>query len=1295
MVLTPTFAENVDLTQAQHVAQSFLQSKMGQSPDIHLIDYSDRASFSHFYVFGNDNCFVIVSADDRVTPIIGYSTENAFGQTTMPENVFGWLKAYDDEVGTAISRHMDATDEIQSEWSNLLNGNGLEPLSRTSVSPLLLTMWDQTEPYNNLCPSTSGGPGNHSFAGCVATAMAQVMNYWEHPVKGTGNHSYNCPNFGNLSANFATTTYDWDHMKNSYSMGYTSTEATAVATLMYHCGVSVDMAYGVGNAGSAAYTSDVANALKTYFNYATTTQYYSKSSYNDTQWINMLKTELDNGRPVIYTGQSSDGGHSFVCDGYNENNQFHFNWGWSGYCNGYYAIGALNPGPGGSGSGSQGQYNAQNGAIFGCEPITPSINPPTNVNSSVNGRNVTVTWTAASSAVSYKVYRDGNLIAGSVTGTSYTDSNVTYGDHVYYLKSVASNGAMSLQSATTTANVHFAGPVPTNLQGTPSGSSANLTWNAPASETTILQYGTGSMVSAVGYSGNTGTYWAQRYPASTLAQYAGMAINKVSVYFYSAGSYTLYIYKGNETGTTELVQQKSYSNSGSGWKDITLTTPAPVDYTQDLWVVMYAPSSINYPATFCSYSGSGVADARYISYSGDSWAQHTNTNTGSPNISWLMKTYMTDGTYTYRVYRNNSAVATNVSGTTYTDNNLASGTYNYYVTTNYYGGESDASNTVSVVIDGTQTYNITVSADPTAGGNVTGGGSYNSGQSCTVTASANTGYTFVNWTENGTQVSTSANYTFTVNGNRNLVAHFQQQSYTITVSADPTTGGSVSGGGTFNHGQSCTVHATANTGYTFINWTENGTQVSTNANYTFTVNSNRNLVAHFQQQSYTITVSADPTAGGSVSGGGTFNHGQSCTVHATANTGYTFINWTENGTQVSTNANYTFTVNGNRNLVAHFQLQTYNITVSADPTAGGNVTGGGTYTQGQSCTVTATANTGYTFINWTENGSQVSTNANYTFTVNSNRTLVAHFSTQSYVITAMADPAEGGTVSGSGGYNYGDNCTLTATANTGYTFVNWTKNGTQVSTNASYTFTVTETATYVAHFQIQSYTITVAANPEEGGSVSGGGSFNYGQSCTVHAMANEGYNFVNWTENDNPVSNEADYTFTVEGNRELVANFSIGNFVVTAITDPENGGSITGTGSYDYGETCTLSIEPYENYTFINWTEDGEEVSTEPTFSFTVEGNRSFVAHLLFYDGLNETTTPIELYPNPADDWLHIMGEGLLKVVVVNTLGQVIESAEIEDQGSLLLNVKHYEPATYIITVYTENGIVTRRFVKR
>ena len=219
------------------------------------------------------------------------------------------------------------------------------------------------------------------------------------------------------------------------------------------------------------------------------------------------------------------------------------------------------------------------------------------------------------------------------------------------------------------------------------------------------------------------------------------------------------------------------------------------------------------------------------------------------------------------------------------------------------------------------------------------------------------------------------------------------QSFTINVSASPTNGGTVTGGGTYQQGQSCTVNATAASGYTFANWTENGSVVSTDARYTFTVNANRTLVANFNAQpvNYTIAVSANPTNGGTVTGGGTYQQGQSCTVNATPATGYTFVRWTENGTQVSTNASYSFTVTSNRTLVAQFQAQTYTITATADPTNGGTVTGGGTFTYGQSCTLTANPASDYTFINWTKNGQQVSTTANYTFTVNSSGAYVAHF----------------------------------------------------------------------------------------------------------------------------------------------------------------------------------------------------------------------------------------------------------------------------------------------------------------
>ena len=219
------------------------------------------------------------------------------------------------------------------------------------------------------------------------------------------------------------------------------------------------------------------------------------------------------------------------------------------------------------------------------------------------------------------------------------------------------------------------------------------------------------------------------------------------------------------------------------------------------------------------------------------------------------------------------------------------------------------------------------------------------------------------------------------------------ENYTVSVSAAPTEGGTVSGGGTFQQEQQCTVKATANTGYTFVNWTENGNQVSDNANYTFTVNGNRTLVANFTAGSYVISASVVPENSGTITGAGGYEYGQSCTLTATANSGYIFANWTEGSNVVSSDASYTFTVSGNRTLKANFtaNLQNYTVSVSANPSNGGSVSGGGTYQQGQSCTVSATANNGYTFENWTENNNVVSTNENYTFTVNGNRNIVARF----------------------------------------------------------------------------------------------------------------------------------------------------------------------------------------------------------------------------------------------------------------------------------------------------------------
>ena len=519
--------------------------------------------------------------------------------------------------------------------------------------------------------------------------------------------------------------------------------------------------------------------------------------------------------------------------------------------------------------------------------------------------------------------------------------------------------------------------------------------------------------------------------------------------------------------------------------------------------------------------------------------------------------------------------------------------------------------------------------------------------------------------------------------------------YTVNVSANPHEGGNVTGGGTYNQGQSCTVTASPSIGYTFVNWTENGNVVSSQANYTFTVNGNRNLVANFQAmpQNYTINVSANPALGGNVTGGGTYQEGQSCTVTASANTGYVFVNWTENGNVVSNQANYTFTVNGNRTLVAQFQQQTYTISVSANPALGGNVTGGGTYTQGQSCTVTATANAGYTFTNWTENGNVVSTNANYTFTVTGNRTLVANFAQQQFTITALVDPSQwAGGVEGGGTYTYGQSCTLTATPTVPYIFVNWTKDGVQVSTNATYTFTVTESATYVAHFVVESFTITTLANPTEGGVVTGSGTYETLDECTVTATANEGYDFVNWTEDGEPVSDEQSYSFTVTSNRMLTANFVLQSFQVKVIINPEEAGSVTGEGTYNYGDEVTLTVVRNEDWAFQNWTEDGEVVWEELTYTFIITNDRVLEANFLYTEGIGENSVSAKVYPNPTKGEVMVESEGLSHIRIVNAYGQTVYNAKVEGE-QVRIDLSQMGKGIYMMHIEANGGQTVRKIM--
>ena len=382
----------VDSMEAKNLAQTFYQLKYPEQARPIFEDISNSVGVEHFYIFNNTNGpgFVMVSGDDCAIPILGYSGANNCVGGKLPDNILSWLGYYDGTIGAAILNGEVATEEIAEQWNNLRDGNlPSAPKSVTSVNPLIATTWDQDAPFNNLCPGTGS---NKALVGCVATAMAQLMKYYNWPVTGTGSNTYVCNdgthNYGTLSANFGATTYDWNNMLNSYPYQNSGSPAqqNAVATLSYHCGVAVNMIYTPEWSGAYVTDAQVANwdpnyptaekALKNHFDYSSSLYGAFKQYYTDAQWISMLKNDLDQQHPLIYAGndQNGEGGHCFLCDGYDNSNNFHFNWGWRGFCDGYFALTGLTPYSGGSGGGNY-DYTYYQQAIFGAVP-NGGVTPP-------------------------------------------------------------------------------------------------------------------------------------------------------------------------------------------------------------------------------------------------------------------------------------------------------------------------------------------------------------------------------------------------------------------------------------------------------------------------------------------------------------------------------------------------------------------------------------------------------------------------------------------------------------------------------------------------------------------------------------------------------------------------------------------------------------------------------------------------------------------------------------------------------------------------------------------------------
>lgn len=409
-----------------------------------------------YYVFNiaGGSSFAIIAADERIHPVIGYSFESSFDPHNVSDCLDWLLLNYQEQIHDVVSSNLNYKDlEVVAEWQQFESdgmqksgGPGLPSLM--DVTPLTTTTWSQGCYYNEQCPAdnTLGTTRcGRVPTGCVATAFGQVLKYHNHPVQGTGSNTYTS-NYGPLTANFGATTYNWANMPNKLLASNPD-----VAQLLFHTGVSINMGYTANS--SAAYTTAVRTALVNKFKYSSTAQNVSKSSYTNTQWDNLIRTELDAQRIVIINGHdpAANAGHAFIADGYQGTNSFHINWGWNGSSDGYFLLTALSP--------SSYAFNSSVGAIIGIKPLVTAVTCAA-VNglssNSITSTGATLTWAPVSGAsntynIKYKLTTSSTWTTVTSTTTSKTLTGLTPGTSYHFqVQRVCSGTSSSNYSSSAT-----------------------------------------------------------------------------------------------------------------------------------------------------------------------------------------------------------------------------------------------------------------------------------------------------------------------------------------------------------------------------------------------------------------------------------------------------------------------------------------------------------------------------------------------------------------------------------------------------------------------------------------------------------------------------------------------------------------------------------------------------------------------------------------------------------------------------------------------------------------------------
>ncbi|MFO8145750.1 MAG: ice-binding family protein [Gillisia sp.] len=472
----------------------------------------------------------------------------------------------------------------------------------------------------------------------------------------------------------------------------------------------------------------------------------------------------------------------------------------------------------------------------------------------------------------------------------------------------------------------------------------------------------------------------------------------------------------------------------------------------------------------------------------------------------------------------------------------------------------------------------------------------------------------------------------------------------ITLSATPEAGGMLLGAGTFSKGSTVTVAAIPSEGYTFTSWTVDGTVVSNSSSYQFEMDGNIALVANFEEVvlgNFRINLSSSPIAGGTTNGSGQFTENSTVTVSALPNAGYVFVNWTEGATVVSTSSSYQFVLTENRTLVANYSKipeDQFAVVLSASPSVGGSVNGSGSYNAETNVTVTATPNTGYAFVNWTENGEEVSTNSSYTFELSANTTLVANFEVRTYSLNVTA---QNGTVAknpNQQNYNSGVEVVLTATPATGYEFTSWS--GDATGSANPLTVTMNSDKNITANFTLieSSFTLNVTAQNGTVSKTPNQQTYNDGTQVVLTATPNNGYEFTSWsgdaTGSNNPL------TVTMNSDKDITANFTLIESSFTLNVTAQNGTVSKNPDQQNYndGATVILTATPNNGYEFTSWS--GDATGSNNPLTVVMNSDKNITAN--FTQVNNAGIQGINL--RSAGDFVVLSGAGITNTGVTTRL---------------------------------------------